>query len=254
MAHSISELFIYDEPSVPQIRTDELADFIEKLTGINVTIRDPFFKHHNVTRKNYQDLTTCRIFNPYLPFERTALTSDNFNTEEDRLDDDATLYDGFEIQNLFRDILPDTELVQDYFHLIFTTKIICTYDFGDLRYHGRAIICSNPSIISTTGMVEAPAKPREYYLRTYELARLGSDACSIRNEFKGRFLEINDERLRFVVRGYAVQSIFYYLTGDPFCESKDCILFNAHWQEDLLYSQVRCGKLCNHHQTVLDKM
>ena len=26
-----------------------------------------------------------------------------------------------------------------------------------------AVICSNPAIISTAGMIEAPARPKEYY-------------------------------------------------------------------------------------------
>ena len=47
--------------------------------------------------------------------------------------------------------------------LFLQTELICTYDTTDNRYHGRAVICSNPAIISTTGMIEAPARPREYY-------------------------------------------------------------------------------------------
>ena len=54
--------------------------------------------------------------------------------------------------------------MQFIFILFFTNKLICTYDYNDYRYHGRAIICANPSIISTTGIIEAPAKPKEYYI------------------------------------------------------------------------------------------
>jgi len=49
-----------------------------------------------------------------------------------------------------------------------------------------------------------------------------------------------------------LQAIFYYMTGDAFCDSLDCRLNNAHWQKDLLYSQLKIGKLCDKHQALLD--
>ena len=51
---------------------------------------------------------------------------------------------------------------------------MCTYDATDSRYHGRAVICSNPAIISTTGMIEAPARPREYYFEAMKCKMQGS--------------------------------------------------------------------------------
>ncbi len=49
-----------------------------------------------------------------------------------------------------------------------------------------------------------------------------------------------------------MQAIFYYQTGDPFCDKQDCRLFNAHWQKDLLHSQLEVGKLCEKHQQILN--
>jgi len=66
------------------------------------------------------------------------------------------------------------------------------------------------------------------------------------------FLDYHDKRLSKIAEGCLLQTIFYYMTGDAFCDSLDCRLNNAHWQKDLLYSQLKIGKLCNKHQALLD--
>jgi hypothetical protein len=45
-----------------------------------------------------------------------------------------------------------------------------------------------------------------------------------------------------------------YQTGEAFCDKTECRLFNAHWQKDLIYSQLENGKLCERHQKILEKM
>ena len=75
---------------------------------------------------------------------------------------------------------------------------------------------------------------------------------SIKDKHQGEFLEYHDERLSKVIEGYSLQVIFYILTGKSFCDYLDCRLNNAHWQRDLLYSQIENGKLCDRHQGILD--
>ena len=250
---------MYDEPCVPEIKINDLAEFIQKQTGINTEVREEFFRYFHASKKTFQQLASCRIFNPYIPFERHKPTVEEtmFETQSETAapaSDNIILYDGFELQNIFRRTIPDSESSADKFHLIFTTRLTCSYDFNDYRYHGRAVICSNPSIISTTGMIEAPAKPRDYYLHLREKILRGLNLDAIKQEFKGKFLEYHDERLRLASRGYALQAVFYYLTGSPFCESRKCMLYNAHWQEELLHAQIEIGKLCDQHQNILDKL
>lgn len=248
---------MYDEPSVPEIKINDLAEFIQKQSGISTEVRQSFFQHFHVKEKIFHQSASCKIFNPYVPFERHTPTVEEIEFEkqlETSASNNIILYDGFELQNIFRDIIPDSELSSDEFHIIFTTRLACSYDYNDYRYHGRAVICSNPSIISTTGIIEAPAKPRDYYLHLYEKISQGLNLDVIKQEFRGRFLEYHDERLRLVARGYALQAIFYHLIGVPFCESRECILYNAHWQEDLLHAQIEIGKLCDQHQSILDSL
>ena len=252
----ISTVFLYDEPSVPEIKIDDLAHFIKDAFHVKVETRKNIFNYFQPDIA--QELAACRIFDTRVPFERHNPTTDEIKFEEESFannkETNIIMYDGFEFQKVITDIIPEEELGLDKFHLVCTNKLTCTFDLDDYRYHGRAVICSNPSIISTTGMVEAPAKPREFYLRLLTNITQGLNIDMIKNQFSGRYLEYHDPKIGEIIKGYALQALFYYLTGESFCESKECRLFNAHWQADLLHSQIESGKLCDKHQQILDRI
>lgn len=253
----ISTVYLYDEPSVPEIKIEDLAKFIEENFRVMVELRESVFRFFKPSSGAVSyELAACRIFDTKKPFEKHNPTTEEIKMEEELLTEsketNIIMYDGFEFQKIITSLIPENELQSDKFHLAFTNRLTCTYDFTDYRYHGRAVICSNPSIISTTGIIEAPAKPREYYLALLTNMTQGLNIDSIKNQFTGRYLEYHDSKLAYVVKGYALQALIYYLTGEPFCESKECRLFNAHWQADLLYSQIQIGMLCNKHQQFLD--
>ncbi len=161
------------------------------------------------------------------------------------------LYDGFVLQRLLSRSLAGHEIDTNHVHVVFTDLMTCTFDDVDWRYHGRAVICGTPSIISGTGIVEAPAKPREFY----QMAALGlTDLSSLRKEMVARFIGYGDERLAQAAVGYALQALFFFLTdGEPFCPNRNCRLFNAHWQEDLIRTQTGKPALCSHHKDLVNK-
>ncbi|MEJ2261408.1 MAG: hypothetical protein P8X83_07110 [Nitrosopumilaceae archaeon] len=161
------------------------------------------------------------------------ITFEKSNIENTSITENIIMYDGFQLQKVFADF---------------------TYDYNDYRYHGRALIGANPSIISTTGIIEAPAKPKGYYYELMTNFTRGVNVDFVKEKFKGSYLEYHDSRLSKIIEGYLLQSIFYYETGEPFCDNKDCKLLNAHWQKDLIYSQLESGKLCEKHLLVLEKM
>ena len=68
------------------------------------------------------------------------------------------------MNQVIEEIVPFEENIEKVLHIIFTDKLIGTFDYDDYRYHARALICSNPIVISTTGIIEAPAKPKQYYI------------------------------------------------------------------------------------------
>ncbi|MFC1938628.1 DUF6775 family putative metallopeptidase [Chloroflexota bacterium] len=44
------------------------------------------------------------------------------------------------------------------------------------------------------------------------------------------------------------------LVGDPFCEDKGCRLYNAHWQEELIFAQLGAGyEFCESHTRLLER-
>ena len=176
----------------------------------------------------------------------------NSTTKVEDADDisEVYMYDGFELQKKLRYLNEDMEIL----HIIITNRLTCTFDENDNRYHARAVICANPAIISTTGIIEAPAKPREYYFEAMALKSQGLGIESAKEKYKDRFLEYNDKRLTRIVEGYLLQVIFYNITGESFCEDIQCKLNNAHWQRDLLFSQIEINNLCKKHSEILKNL
>lgn len=220
---------------------------------ITVEIRDSFFEHFD--EKRFEEIASTRIFDLKKPFQKHVPSVEEIRIEKENADmsenDEWILYDGFEFQKKITEFIPIKENNIHILHVVFTNKITCTFDEDDFRYHARALIGSNPTIISTTGMIEAPAKPKKYYL---ELLTNFSDKKieEVKNRYKGEFLEYHDSRLFEITEGYLLQAIVYYETGDVFCEDTDCRLFNAHWQKDLFHTQIENKKFCNRHLKLLE--
>jgi len=253
----IKTIFLYDEPSIPQIKTQKLLKFLKELFPIRIEIRKNILQYSKPNTP--QKIASTRIFNPQRPFQKHAPTREEITFEEQNVEDttkteNIIMYDGFELQNVLTELIPNDELNTSYFHVFFTNKLTCTYDYNDYRYHGRALIGANPTIISTTGIIEAPAKPKEYYLDLISNYQHGLNVNSIKEKYKGRYLEYNDPRMSKVIEGYLLQAIFYYETGEEFCSDKNCRLFNSHWQKDLLQSQIEISNLCEKHQKKLREL
>lgn len=253
----ISKIFLYNEKSVPELKIEELAKFIKKTFSVDVVIRNNVFQNKEIDIA--KDLASCRVVNTKKPFEQHSPSLEEIEFEKESFLDSSKIkniimYDGFEFQKILSNLISKDENTLDNFHIVFTNRLTCTYDYNDYRYHGRAVICSNPAIISTTGMIEAPAKPKEYYMELISNMAQGLNVDSLKKKYQGKYLEYHDKRISTVVEGYVLQALFYYLTGEAFCEDIDCRLFNPHWQKDLLRSQIEVGKLCQRHQKTLEEL
>ena len=145
---------------------------------------------------------------------------------------------------------------EDLCHIVLTDRLIATYD-EHKRLQIRAAAYGYPSVISLPGIVEGPAKPKDYYIYKDKFTKLGVlvlEEPEVKRKFKSRFIDYGDKRINEALKGYVSQALFFYMTGEPFCEQKKCRLFNSHWQEDLIYSQVRVGKFCPSHEKILIKV
>lgn len=160
----------------------------------------------------------------------------------------GVLYDGFGLSTAYNRLLSHRDDPAEGLTLVVTNQLFGTLDENDGRYHARVIILGHPCVISTSGLVEAPARPREYYIeKQLRLRELHLEA-----DTPEKWLRPDDPRSTEVMKGYLAQAIFYHATGEPFCEDRACRLFNAHWQEDLLFSQLNGEReFCEHHENIL---
>jgi hypothetical protein len=158
------------------------------------------------------------------------------------------LYDGVLYQKVISDLIHEEGINFDSCTILFTNQLFGTWDRDDQRYHARVSLYGFPSLISTTGLVEAPAKPKEFYLKK----QMGVAVELLEEEYRGRFLDYGDGRVTEVLKGYALQALFFHLSGEPFCEDPDCRLFNSHWQEEVLHSQLNGRyEFCPRHEAIL---
>lgn len=246
----ISKIILYDEPTVPEIQLGKIKKFITDTFDVKVELKENFFKSTNL--EIFKKIASTRIFDLKKPFKVHMPSREEIQMEIQNKDTSNTeemiLYDGFELQNIISKYTP---YIENTLHIILTNKITATFDYEDFRYHARALISSNPTIISTTGIIEAPAKPKQYYLDL--MTNFSENKIEeIKEKYKGEYLEYHDLRLHEILIGYILQATIYYKTGRAFCDKKECRLFNAHWQKDLLYSQIENAKVCKHHQEIIN--
>lgn len=253
----IDRVVVHGEPSEPAIDAGALARRLAAALGPRVSAEGrPAGLFSSPTRRQARALAACIVHNPRRPFERrepdAAAVEREMRGGGPRA---ATLYDGFEMQRVAASMIPGCDAAGPHaLHVALTDRLPCTYDPGGMRYHGRALVAASPALVSTTGMVEAPARPRRYYIDMMASQAAGggaAGAAAVDREYAGAFLKAGDARLAEAAYGYALQAAVYCIAGEAFCADRDCRLYNAHWQSDLLRLQVRSGRLCGAHRAIL---
>ncbi|MDY6833687.1 MAG: DUF6775 family putative metallopeptidase [Chloroflexota bacterium] len=165
------------------------------------------------------------------------------------------LYEGIELQLIYSELVPQTESNLRCVNIVLTKRLFATWDNANKRYHARVVLLGIPSLISTTGIIEAPAKPRDYYILKQQYEMIGKDLLELGERFSGQYIDYDDDRMTEIIKGYAMQSVFYYLTGTPFCQDSRCRLFNAHWQDEMISAQLHGEyELCPKHAYLLSDL
>lgn len=275
----MKRILLYDDPATPNLNLSEIELYLRgKLPGFEIERRDNFFEHHlkrldrpereEMIERLARGIASCRVrdlmrpnseidFEPLygeVGFERRGILNPSRKPF-------GILYDGYDFAKVLHGLIPPDERGFDNLHLIFTNQLLGTWAVEDGRYHARVIILSIPSLISTTGVVEAPAKPRKFYRLKHALQSLSGGEVDyplyleLKERFADRFIDHGDERLTEVLKGYAMQAVFYHFLGEPFCFDPDCRLFNAHWQEEMMRAQLGSRReFCRRHEEILIKM
>jgi len=152
----ISKIILYNEPSVLEIDIKKLKKFIENIFQIKIEIRNNIFE--NINEKTCENIASSRIFNLKKTFQKHIPSIEEISIELENKDmsnkEEMILYDGIELSNIITELIPNEEKNQDILNIIFTNKLTCTFDENDFRYHARALVGSNPIIISTTMILD----------------------------------------------------------------------------------------------------
>ena len=255
-------IILYDEGAAQELSIEEITKYLaQKMEKVKIEVRgNPFVKLPQDKISDYaRKIASTKIqevSQKILPEQEPLYGEIEYEKRRilGKTSAFGILYDGLHLQRVFQETIPRGECSLESAHIIFTNRLFATWDESNQRYHVRTSIYSIPSVISTTGIVEGPAKPREYYLLKQQYERLGMELTELNDKFKGSFIDYEDRRLTEVIKGYVMQAVFYSSTGDPFCQDKGCRLYNAHWQEDLIFAQLESGyEFCQRHTKILKK-
>jgi hypothetical protein len=250
-----SAVDLYEEGDLNGLDITPLGEYLEKKTQILFRIRGNIYK--KIPKKRIEELAKelarIKVRDPGKRFVSGSPLQGEVDYEERRISDPSwkifgILYEGVHYQKIISDLVIKGGLDFKHCIILFTNQLFGTWDRDDNRYHARVSLYGFPSLISLPGLVEAPAKPKEFYIKK----QMGTPVEWLKEEYQGRFLDYGDLRTTEVLKGYAMQALLFHITGDPFCEDRNCRLFNSHWQEEVLHSQMDGQyEFCPRHEAIL---
>ncbi|MFB0527148.1 MAG: DUF6775 family putative metallopeptidase [bacterium] len=254
------KIFLYNGGKTQALDIREIAQYLkENSGGAKVEVKGNFIAE--VTKgmddsslsELAKEIAGCKIQDLHSPHSTFDPLPAEIEYEKRRLQNSENrsfgiLYDGFKLQALYQELIREEERSWHCLAIIFTNQLFGTWDENDRRYHARVSVYGFPSIISTTGIVEAPAKPREFYLQK----QWGIDIATLKKKFREKFIDYDDTRLTEVMKGYCMQALFFNVLGEPFCEDNKCRLYNAHWQEEVINAQLVKPEFCKKHKMLID--
>jgi hypothetical protein len=249
---------LYEEGDLRGLNLQNLGRYIAEKTGIPFRNQGNIYKRYSEERLEAvaKELARIKVKDPGERFALEVPLQAEIDYERRRVRSPGwkvfgILYEGVLYQRIVSDLIFDDEIASDRCSILFTNQLFGTWDRDNRRYHARVSLYGFPSVISVVGLVEAPARPKEFYLRK----QMGTPVELLKEEYQGRFLDHGDLRMTEVLKGYAMHALLFHLTGDPFCEDRDCRLFNSHWQEEVLHSQMDGQyEYCPRHEDFLKEL
>lgn len=264
--HLPQQLLLYLDASGTSLDAREIVNYIRHLLpSLNVDVRDEPARHFlgisEALRGFARSIAAARV----LRIDANEVVGEPFEGEVDyeyrRIASNSlhmlgSFYSAHNLQDAYWKLIPSEERNLKHVHVIVTKLLIGTFDQSSGRWHARTIALGFPSIISLRGLIEAPAKPREFYILKRAMEALSSELpteAAIYWLQEHALVGLEDERLTEVTKGYLLQAIAYHATLEPFCEDPSCRLFNAHWQHEMLNAQLKGSyELCEKHAQLFE--
>lgn len=239
-------IFLYTDTLPGSFDIDQLISFLS-VFDFRLKHRGDLFNYLQLDEQGLVEfksyLETIKIRDVEKPLEEPRSNGVNarvdFNFKTDFLDGNWLQRKLFSYMSRYESV----DFSDENLHLVITGKLFGTY--GDKRYHARVLLTGDPSLISTSGIVEAPAKLKEYYYVKANLVSMGKELDELNEIYKDSFVRYDDDRITSIVCSYALQQVKSRINGNPFCENTECCLYNSHWQEEVLnlqYKAVLCDK------------
>ncbi|WP_247728322.1 DUF7001 family protein [Halovivax limisalsi] len=253
----VDRVRLYAAPTT-QADADELASWLRERLSVafeeppSVTVEERFLDRY-ATEDLPREFASARVTSPY--DRETGSTMLGIVRYEERALEDPTreggvLYDGLAVQRALNGRLPENDADLSTAHVVLLDRALGTWGDHDGRWHKRVSVLGQPALCSVPGLYEAPAKPEGYYKEQQKHAMLAGDAPPrevLENQVDGDFLIEDDPRTTDALKGYVLGAVHYLTTGEAFCETEGCRLYNAHYHETLVEAQLRDPAFCPEH-------
>ncbi len=256
--HIPARVELYQEGDLKGLNLKELALYIFERARIPISFRGNIYRGVSEDRLETvaEEFAKIKVKDPSKMFTLGIPLKAEIDYEKRRIKTQrwklfGILYEGVLYQRIIWQLIFKGRFESGKCVILLTNQLFGTWSRDDHRYHARTSLHGYPHLISTSGIVEAPAKPREFYIKR----QMGIPVELLKEEYQGRILDHGDLRMTEVVKGYLMQAIFYHLVDNPFCEDRDCRLFNSHWQEEVIHSQLGGRyEFCPRHDEILKKI
>lgn len=248
---------LYDSTRGENVDIREIGRYLQSTFGIRTDLRGDFWAEHVLrVRDLARELASIRVTDPAKNELNPHPLAPEIDFETRRLKDvsvrsSGTFYDATRLTGICWRLIPGQQRRNDVCHIILTRDLFGTWDGNDLRWHVRTVVLGYPCLVSSTGVVEGPARPPQFYL----MKGTGVDVGTLKARMARDFVDYGDKRMTEVLKGYCAQAVFYSVTGEAFCEDPGCRLYNAHWQRELIHAQIESPyQYCERHARTIEEI
>ena len=253
----IDTFCIYDDPDSEGLDTNYLAGFLaSQLPGLQKVARSDFVTHHLARfGPSERDILEAELSKQLAGASVAELLSDTDELLPPLSGVDLeTAYLARPLQAAMRLLIPEAASDMGHQHIIICSDLLADYDPQNGLFGGVAAL-GNPSIVSTSGLIEVPSRPREYNFRRAQYVMLGAEEYleDLAHQFADQTAGYGDPRINELLKGYLLMAVVYRATGDGPCAEPTCPLHAARTQAELLQAQTGLeSRLCAHHTALLE--